>query len=72
VVEAQLEVLSFSVPICVIIEVCHLYTYVIILIEILFSRPMDVMIPSHYARIITVLGVFLKLFLSELFRQTLC
>jgi hypothetical protein len=28
VVEAQLEGLSFSVPICVIIEVCHLYTFV--------------------------------------------
>jgi hypothetical protein len=26
VVEAQLEGLSFSVPICVVTEVCHLYT----------------------------------------------
>ena len=40
----------------------------------LFEVPIyvDVMIPSHYARIIMVLGVFLKLFLSEVFRQTLC
>jgi hypothetical protein len=28
VVEAQLEGLSFSVPICVVTEVCHLYTSV--------------------------------------------
>jgi hypothetical protein len=31
-----------------------------------------VMIPSHYARIITILVSFLKLFMSEVFRQTLC
>jgi hypothetical protein len=28
VVEAQLEGLSFSVPMCVVTEVCHLYTFV--------------------------------------------
>jgi hypothetical protein len=43
VVEAQLEGLSFSVLRCADTEVCHYILLLIILIEILFSRPIDIL-----------------------------
>jgi hypothetical protein len=43
VVEAHLEGLSFSVPICVITKFCHLYTSVDYLNKNVFSHPIDIL-----------------------------
>ena len=42
-VEAQLEGLSFLVPICVVTEVFTYVLMLITLIEILFSHPIDIL-----------------------------
>jgi hypothetical protein len=43
VVEAQLEGLSFSVPICVVTKFVTYVLLLITLIEILFSHPIDIL-----------------------------
>jgi len=57
------------------VEVMALEEIKLVNIELKKHDPQNivaVMIPSHYARIITVLVSFQNFFLSEVFRQTLC